>query len=135
MRPSERTLWTWQVISGLALLALLGFHMAILHLSGAPGLAGFNPAAGHPIDWANVVHRARQTAFALTYVLLLAAALFHGLNGLRTILFETVRAARLRTVLVAVLAAVGAGLLVLGTWAAFAARSLALAADLTRGGP
>ena len=125
MKISERSLWTWQVATGVVILGLLGLHMGIMHLNDTLGLAAFNPAGNNPIDWQNVTARARQAFFTVTYVLLLAAALFHGLNGLRNILFELAPPPRTRTLIVAALTVVGAGLLVLGTWAAIAARTAA----------
>ena len=125
MKITERSLWTWQIATGVVILALLGLHMGIMHLNDSLSLSGFNPASNDPIDWENVAARGRQAFFTVTYVLLLATALFHGLNGLRNILFELAPPPRTRTLIVAVLTVVGAGLLVLGTWAAVAARTAA----------
>ena len=61
--------------AGLVILPLLGLHMVVMHLDGLVGI--FNPAGGHPIDWANVAARAQSLFIAVTYVLLLGAALFH----------------------------------------------------------
>jgi len=82
----DRKLWTWHVAAGLMILVLLGLHMAIMHLDSLLGL--FNPAGGQPIDWDNVLARSQSLFFTATYILLLGAALFHGLYGLRNILFE-----------------------------------------------
>ena len=46
----DQKLWTWHLAAGLLILVLLGLHMAIMHLDAVLGL--FNPAGGHPIDWA-----------------------------------------------------------------------------------
>jgi hypothetical protein len=69
----DQRLWTWHVAAGLVILLLLGLHMAIMHLDVLVGI--FNPAGGHPIEWANVVARARSVFFMVTYVLLLGGAL------------------------------------------------------------
>jgi succinate dehydrogenase / fumarate reductase membrane anchor subunit len=85
----------------------------------------FNPAGGHPIDWANVVSRAKSGFFGLTYVILLGAALYHGLYGFRNIVFElNLPAFVRRTVNVSLLIA-GLALFSLGTWAAYASFRLA----------
>lgn len=85
----------------------------------------FNPAGGHPIDWANVVARGQSMAFTVTYILLLGAALFHGLYGLRNILFELDPAPPLKRSLSWVLILVGVGLFIFGTWAAWVGHQVA----------
>jgi len=123
----DTPLWTWHVIAGLIILVLLGLHMGIMHLNAVLHLETFNPGAGAPIDWANVVHRAKQTFFAWSYVILLGAALFHGLYGLRNIIFELDPPAGVRTFVSGLLVLMGLGLFVFGTWASFAARAVAMA--------
>lgn len=110
--------WIWHMGAGLIILVLLGLHMAVMHLDGL--LGWFNPAGGHPIDWANVVARARSAFFMMTYVLLLGAALFHGLYGLRGILFELSPATSVQKAMDWALVVGGLLLLVLGSWAAWA---------------
>jgi succinate dehydrogenase hydrophobic anchor subunit len=58
-------------------------------------------------------------------VVLLGAALFHGLYGLRNILVELNPAAWLKKTISVVLLLLGLGLFVYGSWAAVAARALA----------
>ena len=113
----DHKLWTWHIAAGLLILLLLGLHMAIMHLDALLGI--FNPHGGHPIDWQNVVARSQSLFFTLTYVLLLGAALFHGLYGLRNILFELDPAAPLKRSIHWVLVLVGLVLFVVGTWAAW----------------
>lgn len=114
----DQKLWTWHVLAGLLILLLLGLHMAIMHLDSLLGI--FNPAGGHPIDWQNVAARSQSLFFLVTYVLLLGAALFHGLYGLRNILFELDPAAPLRRSIHWTLVVLGAGLFLYGAWAAWA---------------
>lgn len=114
----DRKLWTWHLAAGLVILVLLGLHMAIMHLESLLGI--FNPAGGSPIDWENVVARSRNLVFVVSYVLLLGTALFHGLYGLRNILFELAPPAPLRRALSWVLILLGGGLFVFGAWAAAA---------------
>jgi succinate dehydrogenase / fumarate reductase membrane anchor subunit len=122
----DQGLWFWHVAAGLAILVLAGLHMGIMHLDVILGIG--NPAGGHPIDWANVVARGKSVAFLGTYVLLLGAALFHGLYGLRNIIYELTSARGWRALCNAVLIVMGLVLFVLGTWAAVAGRRTALAA-------
>jgi succinate dehydrogenase hydrophobic anchor subunit len=109
--------WTWHVAAGLVILVFLGLHMVIMHLDAIVGI--FNPHGGHPIEWANVVERAKSAFFMVTYIVLLGAALFHGLYGLRNILFELNPASALKRGLNIILVVGGFGLFALGTWAAW----------------
>jgi len=115
----DRSLWTWHVAAGLVILVLLGLHMAIMHLDQTLGLFG-TPGA-EPIEWESVAARAGSAFFTVTYVLLLGAALYHGLYGLRNILLELNPGATLRRAVNVGLTALGLGLFVFGTWAALAA--------------
>ena len=119
----DQKLWTWHLAAGAIILILLGLHMTIMHLDALLGI--FNPAGGHPIDWANVVARGQSLAFTLTYILLLGAALFHGLYGLRNILFELDPAPPLKKALSWVLILAGVGLFIFGTWAAWVGHQVA----------
>jgi succinate dehydrogenase hydrophobic anchor subunit len=114
----DQALWTWHIISAAVIGGLLGLHMAIMHLDALLGI--FNPAGGHPVDWENVVARSKEAGFAVNYVLLLAAGLFHGFYGLRNILFELNPGKGLRGGITLVLIAGGFGLFALGTWAVIA---------------
>jgi succinate dehydrogenase hydrophobic anchor subunit len=82
----ESKLWFWHLLSAAAILVLLGVHMGIMHLSAVAKVLGIG--SGDPIQSAEVFRRSRQLLFSITYILLLGAALFHGLYGLRSMLFE-----------------------------------------------
>ncbi len=129
MSMRDTPLWTWHVIAGLIILVLLGLHMGIMHLSGVLHFDAMNPAGDSPLDWANVAYRAKMIFFTLSYIVLLGAGLFHGLYGLKNILFELGPPAGLRSAINALLLLLGVGLFALGTWAAFTARTVALAAS------
>ena len=119
----DQKLWTWHILAGGVILVLLGLHMAIMHLDAV--LGWFNAPGTHPIDWANMVARGKAVFFPVTYVILLGAALFHGLYGLRNILFELNPSAGLKKVIGVVLLLAGLGLFAFGTWAAVASHALA----------
>ena len=123
----DQKLWTWHLAAGAVILILLGLHMTVMHLNVTIPLKGLNPAGGHPVDWANVVARGKSALFMVSYVMLLGAALFHGLYGLRNILFELDPAGWLKRTISVVLLVGGIGLFVVGTWAAIAGFSLARA--------
>ena len=118
----DQRLWTWHVLAGLVILVFLGLHMVIMHLDVLVGI--FNPADPHPVAWANVVARAKLGFFTVTYMVLLGAALFHGLYGLRNILFELGPGNGVKKSLNVVLAVGGVALFAYGSWAAWAARAL-----------
>ena len=123
MRHSR--LWTWHIFAGVIILALLGLHMLIMHLEMFSPHA-LNPAGGEAVDWANVVARGKMVFFMLTYILLLGAALYHGLYGLNTIVGELNIRPGLKRCCAAVLTLAGVGLFILGSWAAVAARIAAM---------
>jgi succinate dehydrogenase hydrophobic anchor subunit len=115
----DRTLWTGHIGAGLVILVLLGLHMAIMHLDQTLGIFG-TPGA-EPVEWESVAARAGSAFFTVTYVLLLGAALYHGLYGLRNILLELNPGAAVRRTINVGLSLVGLALFGFGTWAALAA--------------
>jgi succinate dehydrogenase / fumarate reductase membrane anchor subunit len=119
----DQRLWTWHLAAGVVILIFLGLHMTVMHLEAIIGI--FNPAGGHPVAWANVVARGKSAFFMLSYTVLLGAALFHGLYGLRNILCELNPGAGVKRALGVVLVVGGLGLFGLGTWAAWTSFQLA----------
>ncbi len=119
----ERTLWTLHLGAGGLVLVFLALHMAIMHLdlTGGP----FGVAGASAVDWASVAERARSVFFTVTYVVLLGAALYHGLYGLRNILLELSPGAAMRRTIDLGLSGVGLALFAFGTWAALAAPAAA----------
>jgi succinate dehydrogenase hydrophobic anchor subunit len=118
----ETKLWTWHILAGVAILILGGLHMVIMHMDGI--LGWFNPAPGGPLDWANVAQRSQDLLFPITYILLLGVAMFHGLYGLRNILFEAGLGKGARGFVSTVLVLGGLALFAYGTWAAIASYQL-----------
>ena len=119
----DQGLWTWHIAAGAVILVLLGLHMTIMHLDEIVRV--FNAAPGEPIGWANVIARGKSAFFLVNYVLLLGAALFHGLYGLRNILFELNPAAGLKKALNGLFVVAGLALFAFGTWAAWAGYTVA----------
>ncbi len=119
----ETKLWTWHIITAVIVLVFLGLHMAIQHLDLIWGY--LSPAEGRAIEWDNVLFRMKSMFFAVTYIVLLGAALYHGLYGLRTIIFELNPGKSLKKFVTVMLWLGGAGLFVFGTYAAVAAKMLA----------
>ncbi|HPC82260.1 MAG TPA: hypothetical protein P5234_02610 [Thermoanaerobaculaceae bacterium] len=122
----DQKLWAWHIVAGLIILVLLGLHMVTMHLEGLVPLRVLNPVVGKaPIDWENVVARGKAVTMPVIYVLLLGAALFHGLYGFTNIVREANPPRWLARTVTALAVVVGLGLFALGSWAAVAAHLLA----------
>lgn len=116
--------WTWHMAAGVVILFLLGLHMAIMHV-GVAGSAFSTNVHEEAISKVNSLFRDGQLFFTVTYILLLAVALYHGLYGLRTILFELTLPSAVEKFITLVLLVIGIGMFGLGTWAAVVAHSAA----------
>jgi succinate dehydrogenase/fumarate reductase cytochrome b subunit len=121
----ETKYWTWHMAAGVVILFLLGLHMLIMHMGGITQM--FAPHGGEAISKDNSLFRDGMLFFTVTYILLLGAALYHGLYGLRTMLFELTLKPAVEKAVTFVLLVVGLGLFSLGAWAAVAAHAIALA--------
>jgi succinate dehydrogenase / fumarate reductase membrane anchor subunit len=121
----ETKYWTWHMAAGVIILFLLGLHMLIMHVGGITHL--FAPHAGEATSRENSLYRDGTMFFPVTYILLLGLALFHGLYGLRNILFELTLKPAVEKAVSLVLLVAGLGLFGLGTWAAFAIHAIAIA--------
>jgi len=121
----ETKYWTWHMAAGVVILFLLGLHMLIMHLCGTTHL--FAPLGGEAVSKANSLFRDGRLFFTVSYILLLGVALYHGLYGLRTILFELTLKPVVEKAITFVLLVVGLGLMGLGTWAAIATHAIAIA--------
>jgi succinate dehydrogenase / fumarate reductase membrane anchor subunit len=120
----ETKLWTWHILAGAVVLVLLALHMVIMHLDVLLGAWVLNPSSGKAIAWGNVMARSRMGLLAVVYILLLGAALYHGLYGLRTILFELGLKRPMQAFVNVAFWIGGIALFVLGTCAAIAAKML-----------
>jgi succinate dehydrogenase / fumarate reductase membrane anchor subunit len=120
----ETKFWTWHMAAGVVILFLLGQHMVIMHMGGITHL--FSPHGGAAISKENSLFRDGQLYFTIAYILLLAVALYHGLYGLRTILFELTLKPAVEKALSVVLLVVGLTLFGLGAWAAIAVHAIAI---------
>lgn len=124
----DQKLWTWHILAGVVILVLLGLHMLTMHLDGLLPLAPLNPVEGKsPIDWENVVARGKAVTMPVIYILLLGAALFHGLYGATNVVREANPPVWVQRAVTALAVVVGLGLFALGSWAAIASHLLAKA--------
>jgi succinate dehydrogenase / fumarate reductase membrane anchor subunit len=114
----ESKLWSWHILTGVIILVLLGLHMGIMHLGAIMGAAGIG--SGEPTKSAEVFHRSQQAFYMVTYILLLGSALFHGLYGLRSMLFELSLSKAVQKAIGGLCAVVGFALFLYGSYAAIA---------------
>ncbi len=112
----ESRLWFWHILSAVIILVLLGVHMGIMHLGEI--LSAIGIGSGHAVESEAVFHRSTQSIFMVTYILLLGAALFHGLYGLRSMLFELSLSRALEKAIGLLCAVAGVGLFIYGSYAA-----------------
>lgn len=119
----ESKLWSLHVLAGLVIFVLLGGHMMVMHLDSLMRLAGFGPR--EVLAFEVMRERALGAGQMVGYVVLLGAALYHGLYGLRNILSElNLRETADRFVSWA-LSIAGVLLFVYGAYAAIAAHGMA----------
>lgn len=118
----ETSGWIWFIIAGIVIFILGGLHMMTVHMNAIFGI--FNPAPGDAVAWENVSWRSRNLFFTITYIVLLAAVLYHGFFGLRTILFELGPSRGAQQFITKFLWCVGIVLFIIGAYAAMVARSL-----------
>ncbi|MBN1569321.1 MAG: hypothetical protein JXA73_15855 [Acidobacteria bacterium] len=115
----ESKLWSWHILSAVIILILLGLHMGTMHLGAILNALGIG--SGEPTRSAEVFHRSRQVFYMVTYILLLGAALFHGLYGLRSMFFElSFFSKAVRKAIGGFCAVVGFALFIYGSYAAIA---------------
>jgi len=114
----ESKLWSWHIVSAVVILFLLGLHMGIMHLGAI--LHALGVGSGEPTASAEVFRRSQQAFFMVAYIALLAAALFHGLYGLRSMLFELSLSRSMEKFIGVVCAVTGFALFLYGSYAAIA---------------
>lgn len=121
----ESTLWMWHIFAGAVVFILLGIHMLIIHFDSILHLLGLG--SGDVLVAESVFARSKQLGFMITYILLLGFALYHGLYGLRNILFELTLPKGVELVISLVLVMVGVFLFVYGTYVAIAVFGMTIA--------
>lgn len=94
----ESRLWFWHLISGLVLIVLLGIHTVIQHFDSILGLLGILPREAWTQGVAitegalnfqySVLPRMKMVSMTVIYTLLIVFGLYHGLYGVRSMLYE-----------------------------------------------
>ncbi len=100
-------LWVMQRISGVFLIALLLLHVIWLHYVDPESV----------LTVANVQIRLQSLLFGVTDTLLLAFAVFHGVNGMRSALYDYVGSPKKRRAISVGLLLAGMVLFAYGLWA------------------
>ena len=99
--------WLFQRITAVVLIICLMTHLVAEHIFGL----------GH-LSYLNISHRLSSDAFRVVDISLLAAAIYHGLNGARMVVLDYWLATRAsRRALSVVLWVFGAAVFVYGMWA------------------
>ncbi len=80
----ETRLWSWHLLVIPIIIVLLGAHFAVMHY--APVFYGVSVEEARNFE--TMIERGKSVAQLALYILLLAAALYHGLYGLRGIIRE-----------------------------------------------
>ena len=119
----ESTLWMWHICAGVVIFVLLGIHMFIMHFDSIFFALGISEE--NMLLWDSVLARSKLVSSLIIYVLILGAALYHGLYGLRNILFELTLPKGLEAVVSIVLLLAGVGLFIYGTYVAIAVFGMA----------
>ena len=83
----ESKLWFLHIITAIVILVLLSSHMGIMHMGSILSSLGFN-FSDNPTSAEEVFRRSEQALFMAVYIILLGVGLFHGLYGLRRIIYE-----------------------------------------------
>jgi succinate dehydrogenase hydrophobic anchor subunit len=112
----ESKLWSWHIVTAVIILGLLGVHMCTMHLGAI--LSSIGIGSSDPVRAAEVFHRSQQMIYMITYIVLLGAALFHGLYGLRSMLLELSLSRVLEKTIGGICALAGIGLFIYGTYVA-----------------
>lgn len=106
-QPQGVWAWIWQRITAILLVFFLGAHMFVLH---------YIPENLN-INFLGVAARFKSVLYIIVDAGLLTTALYHGLNGVRNVLFDFVSNESKRRVLTWVLWLIGLAYLIWGAYA------------------
>ena len=128
----ESKLWFWHILSAIVILVLLGVHMGTMHLGAI--LSSIGIGSRDPVKSSEVFHRSQQLLYVATYMLLLGSALFHGLYGLRSMLFELTLSKGMEKAVGSVCAVAGIVLFIYGTYVAVRVYQMPQILAIVKGG-
>ncbi len=99
--------WLFQRITAVLLIVCLAIHLILTHLANIGQL-----------DYSNVANRLAHGSLTAVDIILLAAGIYHALNGLRMVLMDYWFTSRTRALSLSIgLWVVGLAFMVYGTWA------------------
>jgi succinate dehydrogenase / fumarate reductase membrane anchor subunit len=113
----ESTLWLLFLLAGILILVTLTIHMGVMHIDSLLGIEDV-------LSYESAVARGKDIFYASVYTILLGAALYHGLYGLRTVLSELSLPRGLERIISWAFLLFGAVIFVYGFWAIRMAYSL-----------
>ena len=83
----ESRLWFFHIMAGGCLVILLGLHTVVMHFDSILAAVGLD--SGDALNYTqSVLPRMKSIVHTAIYLLLLCAGLYHGLYGLRSLIFE-----------------------------------------------
>ncbi|MFC2007376.1 hypothetical protein ACFLVB_02120 [Chloroflexota bacterium] len=107
-------LWLLQLATGVLMAVILGIHMVTQHLDAVLGFFGVDFAEA--TAYAAMIDRASQGIWAVLYTALLAVGLYHGVNGLRGIILESIHSERTGRIVTRVLTVMGVIVFIWGAY-------------------
>jgi len=114
----ESTLWFLHIVGALVLVIAIAIHLhnfsTLLVPLGAPGYE-------RALSWQFVSSRAREIFYTITYTALLGAATYHGMYGVRSMVYELSLTKTLERLVSVVCFLAGAGLFAFGAYVAIRA--------------
>jgi succinate dehydrogenase hydrophobic anchor subunit len=114
----ETKYWTGHIFAGAALLFLLGFHFLYTHI-------GFLFGVEDNITEQLSKSRDAQTGYLAFFIILLGLGLYHGLYGLKNILFEVISCKNCQRAISILLVLFGIALFAFGSYSSFIANQKA----------
>ncbi len=99
--------WVLQRVTAVLIAVFLGIHFWVLHFA----------VAGQKVDFARVADRLKNPWFIVVDLALLATVLYHGLNGVRAIVFDFGVGRRTQRILTGAFLALGIVVFIVATWA------------------
>lgn len=116
----ETKYWTFHIFAGILLLFALGFHFLYTHM----GQLFFNESDNISKELSQ--GRDAKTSFLVFFVILLGLGLYHGLYGLKNILFEIFSSSSVQKVLLVLILIIGLTLFFFGSYSSYIAHQNAI---------
>lgn len=116
----ETKYWTLHIFAGVLLLFFLGFHFLYTHI----GQLLFNESDNISRELSQ--GRDAKMYFLFFFIILLGLGLFHGLYGLKNILFEIFSSTNVQRIILVIILIVGLALFFFGSYSSYIAHQNAV---------